>query len=142
MVRPSIYLDLLSCAPSPIENTESDLCDAGQGIYLWLQWSLLSRWRRWRRLVKKQGVQASLLTLASVLAPLDVGSDIDATAIVSSSLTWRSVNVDGADLRWGSRGELRAQIYREMVVDPWRSVQGGGGLEVDLQVCRLGWCTG
>jgi hypothetical protein len=32
-------------------------------------------------------------------APLDAGADIDVTATVSSSLTWRPVNVDGADLR-------------------------------------------
>jgi hypothetical protein len=56
-----------------------------------------------------------------VSAPLDAGANIDATAIVSSSLTWRPVNVHGADLRRGILGELMAQICREMVVNPWRS---------------------
>jgi acetamidase/formamidase len=36
--------------------------------------------------------------------PLDAGANIDATTIVSSSLTWQPVNVDGADLRRGDLG--------------------------------------
>jgi hypothetical protein len=39
-----------------------------------------------------------------VSAPLDARDDIDATAIVSSSLSWRRVNIDGADLRRGDLG--------------------------------------
>jgi hypothetical protein len=45
-----------------------------------------------------------LLALEPSSAPLDAGGDIDATTIISSSLTWRPVNIDGADLRKGISG--------------------------------------
>jgi hypothetical protein len=62
------------------------------------------------------------------------GADIDATAIVSSSLTWLPVNIDGADLRRGDLGggELRAQICCEMVVNLGRSAQDMGVRKVDV----------
>jgi hypothetical protein len=84
------------------------------------------RRRRRRRLVKQQRGPGEAPRAGAGVGALDAGADIDATAIVSSSLTWWPVNVDGADLRRGISGELMAQICREMVVNPWRSAQDMG----------------